>query len=104
MDYAHGAAPDGVEGSLMSDEQLPQAAMAETSQGTVVVKASVGLRPFPGDVDVRALVAAPLIVREATLGVLLFTWKDHDQPDEAEVDHASKVAALLALALAATDG
>ena len=101
--HAHGA-PEHLQGSVMSDEQLPQASMAETSRGPVVVKASAGLTPFPGDVDVRSMVAVPLLAGDQVLGVLLFTWQDHvEQPDEAGVDHASKVAALVALAIAAAD-
>jgi GAF domain-containing protein len=53
-------------------------------------------------VEVRSLIAAPLVAQGAVLGTLLLTWRERlGVPDETDADYASKVAALVALALSA---
>jgi two-component system, chemotaxis family, CheB/CheR fusion protein len=97
--FAHGLT-DGIEGSSMSGEQIPQAAMAESSGSPVSARIVNGIHLFGRSELTRSLLVAPMVRRGVALGSVLFTWPDGPpQPLQDAEDFAAKAAALTALAL-----
>ncbi len=99
--YALGGS-DGILGRTLSDDEVPQATMAETTRAPVAVQSGEGssqlLPEGYGDSDV---VVAPLGTGPRVSGVLLLAWRRSERsPAEAQIDFVNKVGAIVSLALA----
>ena len=101
--YAHGHI-DGVIGAEFSDAGLPHVALAAGTRAPVAIAqagdderislAAVKL------MQLRSVLAVPLLTKDAVTGVLLFNWHERGVAfSAAQLDFAAKLAASVSLAL-----
>jgi two-component system, chemotaxis family, CheB/CheR fusion protein len=100
--HAHNLAK-GAAGRRLSDEEMPQAAIAAATRAPVSVVSAAGSSPLlPEGFGGTAVVVVPLITSGRVGGVMMFAWQAPGAPDEAQVDFIAKVGALASLALCST--
>ena len=100
VEHARGLIETGAD-RVITDEELPQARMAEASAGPVSVRVGVNevLRPTPRGLVVGAIVVVPVFEGERVTGVLAFTWQTADSPPtEEQLDFAATTASIVAVA------
>ena len=99
VEHAQGLSQPAV-GKIISDEELPQARMAEASAAPVSVRAAVHevLRPAPEGLTIGAVVVVPLFESDRVTGVLAFTWSAAGSaPSEEQLDFAATAASIVSL-------
>jgi len=92
--------PESSLGTLLKDDELPQARIAEATMAPVAVRAPVNevLRPAPEGLTIRAMVVVPLLEHGEVAGVIVFAWSGA-QPaaTEEQLDFAGTAASVVAL-------
>ncbi len=101
MRYQRGGGP-GEHGARRDDAEMPIAAQAAHAKAAVAFRDLLdepATAAFARDHDVRSCLAAPLIVRELTVGCLTIWWRQPRRFSSAETEFALRLASSVSLAL-----